>query len=379
MATQPLQVKLLILQGTPFCNIDCSYCYLPNRNGRTRMQPDTIDAVVRHLLADNLLGAHLTVNWHAGEPLVPGVAFYRDAMERLAPLSSRGTHVVHSVQTNGTLIDGEWCEFFRATGMRVGVSVDGPAAIHDAFRVDRRGRGTHARTMAGIRKLREAGISFSVITVLTERSVDHADEMYEFFMDNGIEVVGFNIEELEGAHPQSSIDTPGFAQRYEAFLRRFHGRVERDGVMAVREFEYFANRIRRKRSRTNDQVQPLAILSVDASGNFSTFSPELLDAQSERHGDFVLGNVHQGGILSALATTKFAAIFGEISAGVDACRESCEHFVVCGGGAPSNKLFENGGMDTTVTNYCRYTKKAIAELVLARLASGTRAAADGLA
>ena len=367
MAISPLRVKLLILQGTPFCNIDCSYCYLPNRGGRGSMQPFVLDAVVGHLLAGDLLGPHLTVNWHAGEPLVLGVDFYRDAMRRLAPLSSRGTHVVHSVQTNGTLIDDDWIRFFGETAMRVGVSIDGPAAIHDAFRVDRRGRGTHARAMRGVRLLRDAGLSFSVIAVLTERSVDHADEMYDFFVDNGITVIGFNIEELEGAHTESSCGRPGFADRYEAFMARFYERVSRDGVLSVREFEYFENRIMRPRARNNDQVQPLAILSVDAAGNFSTFSPELLDAKCERHGDFVLGNVAQSGFLSALETPKFRRIYAEISKGVQACRSSCEHFAVCGGGAPSNKQFENGSMDTTVTDYCRYTKKSIAELVLSRL------------
>jgi uncharacterized protein len=365
----PLQVRLLILQGTPFCNIDCSYCYLPDRTNRARMQPGTIDAVVRHLIADDLLGPHLTINWHAGEPLVLGIPFYRDALPRLAPLSSAGTHVVHSVQTNGTLIDEDWCRFFREHAIRVGVSVDGPATLHDGFRRDRRGRGTHARCMQGIRHLRDAGVPFSVITVLTERSVDHADELYAFYLDHGIKVVGFNIEELEGAHTDSSVRTEGFAERYERFLRRFYDLVRRDGVLAVREFEYFQNRILKTRSRTNDQVMPLAIVSVSAGGHFSTFSPELLDARSDRHGDFVLGNVHESGFRDALRNGKFTRIHDEIRAGVDACRGTCEYFVVCGGGAPSNKQFENGRMDTTVTDYCRYTKQAIAEVVLEGLAA----------
>ena len=366
---EPLRVRLLILQGTPFCNIDCSYCYLPDRTHRARMQPGTIDAVVRRLLAEDLLGPQLTINWHAGEPLVLGVPFYRDALPRLAGLSRGGTHVVHSVQTNGTLIDERWCRLFHEHQVRVGVSVDGPAALHDEVRRDRRGRGTHARCMQGIRHLREAGVPFSVITVLTERSVDHADELYAFYLDNGIEVVGFNIEEREGVHADSTVRVEGFAERYDRFLRRFHELVRRDGVLRVREFEYFQNRILKDRARTNDQVVPLAILTVDAGGNFSTFSPELLGASADRHGGFVLGNVHRSGFRDAMDTPKFRAIHEEIAAGVDACRRGCEYFVVCGGGAPSNKHFENGRMDTTVTDYCRYTKQAIAEVVLEGLAA----------
>jgi uncharacterized protein len=367
---EKLHVRLLILQGTPFCNIDCRYCYLPDRTDRTRMQPATIDAVVERLLSEDLLGPHLTINWHAGEPLVAGVPFYRDALPRLARLSGGRTHVVHSVQTNGTLIDEAWCRLFREFDVRVGVSVDGPAFIHDAFRRDRRDRGTHDRCMRGIAHLRDAGVPFSVITVLTERSVDHADELYAFYVENGIEVVGFNIEELEGVHGDSTVRVEGFAARYDRFLRRFHELARRDGLLRVREFEYFQNRILHERAQSNDQVVPLAILTVDASGNFSTFSPELLGFKLERHGDFVLGNVHRAAIREALETARFRAIHDEIAAGVEACRQSCEYFVVCGGGAPSNKQFENGRMDTTVTDYCRYTKQAIAELVLEGLAAG---------
>ena len=165
------EVRLLILQGTPFCNIDCSYCYLPNRTATTRMSRETITAVVRTLIDDGLLGRHLTINWHAGEPLVMGVEFYRESMELLKPLSATGCYVVHSVQTNGTLIDAKWVQLFRDEHIRVGVSVDGPQFIHDAFRKTRKGLGTHAQTMAGIRQLQDGGVPISVITVLTERSV----------------------------------------------------------------------------------------------------------------------------------------------------------------------------------------------------------------
>src|SRR5262249_38502213 len=156
---------------------------------------------------------------------------------------------------------------------------------------------------------------------------------------NGIKVVGFNIEEIEGAHPDSSICVSGFSERYQAFLKRFHYLTRRDGILSVREFQYFRNRILKERAVTNDQVVPLAIVSVDANGNFSTFSPELLDAQSDKHGDFVFGNVHQIGFRNALCSDKFRKVYGEINAGVEACRSSCEHFVVCRGGAPSNKQF----------------------------------------
>ena len=107
------KVNLLILQATSFCNIDCRYCYLADRSAKRRMSADTLEALISALIRDELLGDEITINWHAGEPLVVGVDFYRQAAAQLRRLECTGTRVVHSVQTNGMLIDEAWCAFFR--------------------------------------------------------------------------------------------------------------------------------------------------------------------------------------------------------------------------------------------------------------------------
>jgi uncharacterized protein len=112
---------------------------------------------------------------------------------------------------------------------------------------------------------------------------------------------------------------------------------------------------------------------VTTEGEFSTFSPELIDVKSERLTDFILGNVRDG-IRAAIDSAKFGRLHNEIAAGVQACLAECPYFALCGGGAPSNKYFENGRFDTTETDYCRSMKKAVSEVVLAGLE--TRSAAD---
>lgn len=288
------KVNLLILQATSFCNIDCRYCYLADRSAKRRMSEDTLEAIISALVRDDLLGDEITVNWHAGEPLVLGVDFYRRAAARMRRLESAGTKVIHSVQTNGMLIDEAWCEFFRDCDIRVGVSIDGPQRLHDAHRVDRRGRGTFDRVMSGVAHLRAAGVPFSVISVLTNDSVDRPDELYDFYVESGIRVVGFNIEETEGVNQLSSIAGSAFAARFETFLRRIQERADADNKVRVRELDQFRRRIRERTEPRNDQTIPLAILTVTTEGAFSTFSPELIDVKCERLSDFILGNVRDG-------------------------------------------------------------------------------------
>jgi uncharacterized protein len=104
-------------------------------------------------------------------------------------LEAAGTRVIHSVQTNGMLIDEAWCDFFRDYNIRVGVSIDGPQWLQNAHRVDRRGRGTFARAMAGVEHLRAAGVPFSIITVLTNNRVDRPDDANWITSDGAFAIV----------------------------------------------------------------------------------------------------------------------------------------------------------------------------------------------
>ncbi|MBA4178573.1 MAG: hypothetical protein C0505_18735 [Leptothrix sp. (in: Bacteria)] len=148
-----LRTRLLVLQPTPFCNMACSYCYLPARDKRSRMPLATVRQAARRLADDGLAGDALTVVWHAGEPLVLPPGYYAAAFEAIAA-ALPGVAVTHAMQTNATLISDAWCRFFVQHGVAVGVSVDGPPALHDACRRTRRGGGTSARVQAGLARLR---------------------------------------------------------------------------------------------------------------------------------------------------------------------------------------------------------------------------------
>jgi uncharacterized protein len=372
-------LDLLVIQPTPFCNLDCSYCYLPDRQNKRRISAATLDRLFARVFESDLVRAPFTVVWHAGEPLVLRPSFYREAAASAAAHNRTGVEIRHAVQTNATLIDQEWCDFLAEQHVSVGVSVDGPEFLNDRYRTTRRGGGTYQRVMRGIAALRRNRIGFHVITVLTRDSLDYPDELYAFYVEHGIDQVGFNIEEIEGPNQRSSLAAPDAEARYREFLSRFYDLVVRGRMpLHVREFDSGLAAIAagaREPPRLQETA-PFAIVSVDCDGNFSSFSPELLGLRSVEYGDFVLGNVHRDSFAAAAETPRFTAMEAAIAAGIDRCRARCAYFRLCGGGAPANKYFENGSFDSAETLFCRFTRQAMLDVLLAKLEPPPGAAAD---
>jgi uncharacterized protein len=226
--------------------------------------------------------------------------------------------------------------------------------------------------MHGIRKLQSNELPFHVISVLTERSLDYADELYDFYVDNEIREVAFNIEEVEGPHAASTLGAAGVENRFRRFIGRFFDLVARDeSAIRVREFDSMVPMILNGNDsadfRPTQENAPCAILSVDCEGNFTTYSPELLGLTSSHYGDFALGNVNTDTLAAAINSEKFQRMSSDIARGLGKCRDTCEYYSLCGGGAPVNKYFENGSFDSTETMFCRLNRKAILDVIVAKL------------
>lgn len=361
------EVSTVVIQPTPFCNIGCTYCYLPDRNDKHVLAQSTVTRLFGELFASGWAAAELTVIWHAGEPLVVPPGFYRAAFEAIERLRPASVVVRHAFQTNGMLIDRDWCALFREWQIGVGVSIDGPRPLHDAHRKTRRGDGTFDRTIAGIRLLRQENVPFHVITVLSRDSLAMPEEMLAFYLSEGIDHICFNVEESEGSHVSALFEGAELRQRYAAFLRRFWHASQASGkVRFLREIDQAIARVFRpnEASSRNIQVEPLAMLNVDSRGNVSSFSPELLGLKNAHYADYLLGNIHTDSLAQIHDACLRSPMFRDISAGVEACARDCEYFSVCGGGAPVNKLFETGSFTGTRTSYCTLTQMVPTDLLL---------------
>ena len=362
-------ISLVIIQPTSFCNLDCDYCYLPNRSLKNRLSLELLEPIFKAILTSPFFRTDFSVCWHAGEPLAMPISFYEEAFSIAEACNEKYNQTDfqfdYSFQTNGVLITQAWCDFFKRHPIHVGVSIDGPAFLHDAHRKNLGGRGSHEQAMSGIRKLQDNEIPHSVISVITKDSLAYPDELFNFFIENQISDVGFNFEEAEGINEKSSLREEE-QQLFDRFVRRIWTLAKENAdKFQLREFEVLGSLIyTEERMDRTEMNHPFAIVNFDTEGNFSTFDPELLSIDAPPYGRFILGNVLHDSLESVCQTDKFLQIYRDIRDGIDKCQETCQYFGVCGGGAPSNKYWENGTFNSSQTHACRYRIQNLTEIII---------------
>lgn len=331
------------------------------------MPLDVIRRVASEVLSSDLVDEPFVFLWHLGEPLAVPLSFYEEAFSEIARINQEHKReYVHSFQTNATLLNEQWINLIQRYQIKLGISLDGPAFIHDRQRVTRSGKGTHAAVLRGVDLLQANNVSFSVIAVLTDFSLDYPDEFFTFFYEHGIDQVGFNIDEIEGMHTSTSFAHSQSVNRYKRFLSRLI-QLSAQYQGAVKFREVWTN-LRTLVLGTDDPYnttnKPLRILNIDAKGNFSTFCPELVAATSQKYGDFVMGNILKDGLADLASNPVFQLVHREIEEGIALCKKTCSYWNFCGGGSPSNKFFEHGRFDVAETTTCRIHKQATVDVLM---------------
>ncbi len=196
----------------PICNLDCEYCYylhkeeLYPQGEKWRMPDETLSEYIRQYIhAQPPHAAEITFAWQGGEPTLLGIEFFEKAVEIQKLHQRPGQKIVNTLQTNGVLLDDRWCEFFRAENFLIGLSMDGPAELHDRFRYDKKGEPSFPAVMRGLKLLKAHRVEFNVLVVVNRVNAEHGKRVYTYLRDNGAEFLQFIpiVEQIgQGAHAE---------------------------------------------------------------------------------------------------------------------------------------------------------------------------------
>jgi uncharacterized protein len=183
----PSSFHLMAKPTGAICNLDCKYCFFLSKDtlypgSNFRMTDDVLEAYIRQVI-ESQASPHVTIAWQGGEPTLMGLDFFRRASALARKYLRRGTTLEHTIQTNGTLLNDEWCEFLRENAFLVGLSIDGPQAMHDTYRVNKAGDPTFSHVVRAARLMQRHKVEFNILCTVHDANVSQPLEVYRFFRD----------------------------------------------------------------------------------------------------------------------------------------------------------------------------------------------------
>ena len=359
----PPGFHLLAKPSGSTCNIDCTYCFFLSKealypNDKSRMSADTLEQYLRQLLEAHR-APNVTVAWQGGEPTLMRVEFFRKAVELVEKYRRPDQVVQHTFQTNGILLDDEWCEFFKEHGFLVGLSVDGPKELHDTYRVDRRDQGTWEKVMDGWRLLRKHGVEFNILCTVNAANERHGRDVYRFFRDDlGAKWMQF-IPIVERATPDTlAIANQGWSVREDGRKRLLYtqsGNVVTERSVGARQYGQFMIDIFEEWVRHDVGTVFVQLLDVTLEAFFGRhllcihaptcgYGPaiehngDLYSCDHFVEPDYLLGNIHETHMVELIAKPQ-QRTFGQDKR--DKLTQQCKDCKVrhlCNGGCPKDRF-----------------------------------------
>jgi uncharacterized protein len=362
MTPHPTDYHVLAKPTGAVCNLDCSYCFFLSKESlypgeAFRMSDETMEAYIRQMLEPED-ATEVILTWQGGEPTLMGLDFFRRAIGVVARYRKPGQQVLHSFQTNGVLLDDAWCAFLKEHGFLVGLSVDGPREMHDAYRVTKGGAGTFDAVMRGWETLRRHEVDVNILCSIHAANMDHPIEVYRFFRDVMQAAYLQFIPIVERATPESlpianqgwggrpGADRPLYTQRGALVTWRSVGAEPFGRFMTAIFDEWVARDVGKVFVQTFDAT----LGSFVGQHTLCIFSPTCGHALClERNGDlyscdhfvepgYLLGNIQQTPMFE-LAASEPQRRFGQAKQdGLPKyCRE-CPVLFACHGECPRNRF-----------------------------------------
>ena len=375
----------------PRCNLACDYCFFLSKeefypDSAFRMGPKTQEAYLRQLFSAHAGAPEVIVAWQGGEPTLMGLDFFRQSIQLERQLAEPGQSVLNTIQTNGTLIDDEWATFLTENHFLVGISIDGPAEVHDEFRHDKAGAPTHHRVMAGLERLRDHNVDYNVLCTVNAANQDRGPEVYRFLRDeSGAEFIQF-IPIVERPSPggvptgtevtERSVSPEGFGR---FMVEVFEEWVRRDvGTVYVQQFDSALATVVGEPGTVcvNTPVCGRQVVLED--------NGDLYSCDHFVQPDCLIGNIAET-TLGELVDSPQQAAFGQAKYDTltEACR-ACAMLAACWGGCPKDRFATSAlgepGHQYLCAGYRAYFEHVAEPLaVMAHLLSSDRAPSDIMA
>ncbi len=318
------------------CNLDCTYCYYTEK---LKLYP----GVTKFMMSDALLETYVQqymaaqpqqvyFGWQGGEPTLAGLDFFRRAVELQKAHGRDGQVVSNALQTNGTLLDDEWCAFLAEHKFLVGLSLDGPAAWHDHFRRDGAGKPSHARSWKGLELLRKHGVEFNVLVTLNSRNAPYAGDIYRYFVNRGVHWLQF-IPILERNAAGEPEDYSCSARQFGKFLCDvFDAWAATDvGRVSVRLFDSLLHTV------IYGEATVCCESKRCATAHVLEFNGDLYACDHFVEPEWLLGNINETP-LAELVTSPRLDEFARLKTELPGPCRDCEFLFACNGGCPKHHL-----------------------------------------
>ena len=339
-ATHHREFQIFAKPGGAVCNLDCRYCYYLEKQSlypqvRSFRMDDALleEYIVQHIAISR--GEVIRFSWHGGEPTALGLDYFRHVVTEQRRHTPPGKRVVNGLVTNGTLLDDEWCDFLAAEGFAVGLSLDGPAELHDRYRVSKGNKPTHGQVMRGFNLLQRYAVPCDILCVVHDENVCEPDKVYGFFKEIGATYVGFlPVVQRDGDRSGRVTEHTVPAERYGSFLCRiFDEWVRHDiGRILVQIFDEAARPIR--------GLEHALCIFRETCGDIPVLEHDgdLYSCDHFVDAGHLLGNLRErrlGEMLHGVAHTKFGD--NKRDSLPRYCRQ-CDVLDMCHGGCPKDRF-----------------------------------------
>lgn len=356
--TNPSSCHVMAKPSSSICNLDCSYCFYlekdklyPDRNNNWKMSEETLEVYIKQqILAQDV--SEVVIAWQGGEPTLLGLDFYKKAVEIANQNNPNNKRIIHTFQTNGLLLDDQWCRFFKKHNFLIGISVDGPSEEHDKYRVNRSGKPTHLKIEKAIKCLRKHKVEFNTLTVVNDKNVTDPEKIYRYLKSIGSAHIQFIplVERRANQPDENGLYYVNPDHKFDAEIEHWSVTSEQFGDFLIKIFsiwitedvgKVYIQMFEHTFSKWLGENSLICFFSEKCGNAFSLESNgDLYNCDHYVYPKHKLGNIHTTTIKKMSLSEKHLE-FSNQKKDLSSNCQSCDYLFLCNGGCPKHRFIHD--------------------------------------